>query len=159
MNYNLVMTIIHLVMFAIFIFSTTAFIFYKRKRLEEIKQKQMEKDAQQYFVTICHRLITPFGDETTSSDYYTFRIVSNHFFVMRMTRNQTSRTKAKMVMSAEFKGMHIFDHDTSKNYFFNEFDSHLVKFIGDSPVHDFYVKCLWEQMQAIEKLENTDSAN
>lgn len=138
-------------MFVVLGFATVSVICYRRKKIQEIKQKKIEEDAKRYFVTICHRLITTFGDETTSSDYYTFRIIADNFFVMRIINQHTLQAESYIVMSVKFKGSTLVDQKTSKNYSYGGFERYLTRFIGDSLVHDSYVRYLWKQIDKSTK--------
>ncbi len=120
---------------------------YKQTKRMEI-EKQLHADAQEYFVTICHKYITKFGSESDANEYYSFFIIENFLMVEHRKREFLSdKVKIVIVISARFEGSQIVDQKSDKTYGWEDFEVFLTKFLGNELVYSSYVRYLWNQLQ------------
>jgi hypothetical protein len=151
------MDYIHRIICIIFIFTVLSILGFRHKQKQAKRQRiesaQLHEDAQRYFVTICHKLLTPFGEEESASDYITFSIILNHLFVFRVTKNDQDKLEKKMLMSVRFTGARIVDQWTQKEYLYSTFENHLNTLVGDSLVYDSHIEHLWNEMHKKESIK------
>lgn len=121
---------------------------YKRKNeiLERLNRAKLCAHAKEYFVTICYKTLTPFGDEENLGDYKTFLICSEYFFVFQKNFNGL-KLEANMVMCIRFADTVLIDQWTHKTYSYAGFERYLSNFLGDSFVYDSFIKNQWKEFQ------------
>lgn len=145
MNYYLTVTIIACILIISLVLSR------RFKRLEEAKQKKLVLDAHKFFVIACHKVITPFGDEQSSQEYFTFTIVGVYLFVFKAVKLPDEATKYDIVLRVQFTGYTLLDigasgslsRRTPKVLSYSGFDNRLSKLVGDSLVHDACIQSFW----------------
>jgi hypothetical protein len=124
-------------------------LYMKNKCASETVQKlKLNKEAERYFVTICHRLLTKAGSRDGVDKYVKFRIYGNHFFAL-LIDEQTG--KENMLMSARFEGNIIVNQDpkgisSSKNFSYGEFEILLRQRLKGLFVYDRYVQHQWKKL-------------
>ena len=121
---------------------------YKRKKeiLEKINHASLCTHAQKYFVTICYKMLTPFGDEEDFGEYKTFLICSEYFYVFQKNFN-CSKLESKIIMCIRFADTVLIDQRTNKTYSYAGFERYLSDFLGDSFVYDSFIKNQWKEFQ------------
>lgn len=128
-------------------FSIISFTYKRKKEIRnKINQAKFCAQAQKYFVTICYKMLTSFGDEKTSRNYKTFFICSEYFFVFQKKING-SKLESKMIMCIRFADLVLIDQWNNKVYSYGEFERYLSNFLGDSLVYDSYIKKQWGKLQ------------
>lgn len=147
----------HRIICVIFLFIILSVLGFRYKQKKAIRQRiervQLYEDAQKYFVTICYKLLTPFGDEESMREYITFRIYGEQFLVLKIIIEDQSEREMQILMSIQFKGKTLLDQWSKKEYSYSAFERHLNTFVGDSLVYDFYIKHLWNEMKKKESVQ------
>jgi hypothetical protein len=115
--------------------------------MKEVQALKLREDAQLYFVTICHKMLTKFGSAQEARVYNSFMIFDNNLFVFKVTSEPNSKIRSQAMMSVKFMGDTLVDQKTQKVYSYAGFERYLYNFLGDSLVYDPYVEHLWRELK------------
>lgn len=125
----------------------------KRKAKEKATQIKLQERAHQYFVTICYKTLTSFGDEDNSRTYKTFYIADNYLYVFQKRLRYKSEPDSWVAMQVKFEGNVIIDHKSGRVFSCGEFERYLRNFLKNSLVYDSRIRNQWSELQKQGKIK------
>lgn len=122
------------------IFTFLTILGYRFKKCKEIKQKayseKLYRDALDYFVTICSKLLTSSGEKAPGYKYLKFWFHRDEFHLLECSPELGEDYKINILFSVRFMGDNLIDKDTSRIYSYSSFERHLTMLCKDRCVYD-----------------------
>jgi len=122
------------------LFTSVSILLFRHKRKHQLLRIESNRKAESYFVTICHRLLTPFDSEEIAKEsgygYITFRICATELrVIVVMTRSISVHQDNKCILVADFCGNVITNRETGYIFSYGSFEHYLSGLVGDSLVY------------------------